>query len=105
MEVSKNAYYHWLKRKDVIKTKASKLLLKDRILFHFNNSRKIYGSCRIQKKLERENIIYSRSYIALLMRSMGLRSVFKRKFVPTTDSNHSFSLADNKLDRDFTSLK
>jgi transposase InsO family protein len=36
---------------------------------------------------------------------MGLRSVLKRKFVSTTDSNHSFSLVDNKLDRDFTSLK
>lgn len=35
---------------------------------------------------------------------MGLRSVLSKKFrVCTTDSNHTFALADNVLNRDFTS--
>ena len=104
MKVSKNAYYHWLRNKDSLHFNASKMLLKERIKAVFNNSKQIYGSYRIQKQLEREQLFYSRSYIGLLMKQMGLRSVLKKKFVVTTDSNHSFKIAKNKLDRDFTSL-
>jgi len=104
MKVSKNAYYHWFRNKDSLHFNSSKMLLKERIKAVFNNSKQIYGSCRIQKQLERENIFYSRSYIGLLMKEMSLRSVLKKKFVVTTDSNHSFKIAENKLDRDFSSL-
>ena len=105
MRVSKNAYYHWVKSKDKIVFETSKMRLMERIKVIFNESREIYGSYRIQKKLEREGLIYSRSYVALLMRKMGIRSVLKRKFVVTTDSNHTFPIANNELNREFTSLK
>jgi len=105
MKVSKNAYYHWVKKKDVLFCKTPRTLLKERIKDVFKQSREIYGSCRIQKKLEREGLIYSRSYIGLLMKEMGLRSVLKRKFVVTTDSNHHYLIAKNELNRDFYSLK
>jgi putative transposase len=36
---------------------------------------------------------------------MGLRSVLKRKFVITTDSNYPYLIAKNELNREFTSLK
>ncbi len=87
------------------KTKPSKKILKERINAVFEESREIYGSYRIQTMLERENLIYSRSYIGLLMKEMGLISILKRKFVVTTDSKHSFPIAKNELDRDFTSLE
>ena len=77
----------------------------ERIKFHFNDSKEIYGSYRIQKMLERENLIYARSYVSVLMRKMGLKSVLKRKHVVTTDSNHAFTIAKNELNRDFTTLK
>lgn len=105
MKVSKNAYYHWLKNKDVESVGTPKMSLKKRIRFHFEQSREIYGSYRIQQKLEREALFYSRSYIALLMREMGLRSVLRRKFVATTDSGHKFPVADNELDRNFCSTE
>src|SRR5690554_604034 len=105
MKVSRNAYYHWLKTKDNTIEAASLTLLKKRIRVIFEQSRQIYGSHRVQKMLEREGLVYSRSYIALLMRKMGLRSVLRRKYVITTDSNHSFDIAENKLNRDFTSLQ
>ncbi len=104
MKVSKNAYYHWLRTKDTPYSKTSKMLLKERIKIIFNNSKQIYGSYRVQKQLERENIVYSRSYIALLMKEMNLRSILKKKFTVTTDSNHSFKIAENKLNRDFSSV-
>lgn len=105
MKVSKNAYYYWIRNKDFLKIKRSKILLKERIKRIFENSREIYGRYRIQKMLERENLFYSCSYIGLLMKEMGLKSVLKRKFVVTTNSKHAFPIAKNKLNRDFTSLK
>jgi len=105
MRVSRNAYYHWCKSKELTSTKLSKIHLKERIKVIFEQSREIYGSCRIQKMLEREGLLYSRSYVGLLMREIGLKSILKRKFVITTDSNHTFKIANNELDRDFTSIK
>jgi transposase InsO family protein len=105
MKVSKNAYYHWLKSNNTPVLEAAKVKLKKRINVCFQQSRQIYGSYRIQKKLEREGLFYSRSYIGLLMKEMGLRSVLKRKLVVTTDSKHAWPIANNELNRDFTSLK
>ena len=105
MRISKNSYYNWLNTKDLDKTNPIKTNLKERIKSIFEESREIYGSYRIQKMLEREDLKYSRSYIGLLMKEMGLKSILKRKFVVTTDSKHSFPIAKNELDRDFSSLK
>ncbi len=32
---------------------------------------------------------------------MKLRSIFRKKFVVTTDSKHTYPIVDNKLNRDF----
>ena len=105
MRVSRSAYYHWLNQKIKDKGGTPKIILKERIGSLFKESREIYGSCRIQKMLEKEDLFYSRSYVGLLMKEMGLKSVLKRKYVITTDSKHSFPVASNELDRDFNSLK
>ena len=105
MKVSKNAYYYWIRRKDIVIVNSSKIKLKGRIKAIFEQSRQIYGSCRIQNKLEREGLIYTRSYIGLLMKEMGLKSILRKNYVVTTDSKHSFPLANNELDRDFTTFK
>jgi len=105
MNVSRNAYYNWRKSRNEIVLQTAKIMLMERIKIIFEESRQIYGSCRVQKKLEREGLIYSRSYIGLLMKEMGLKSVLRRKFVVTTDSKHSFPIASNELNRDFFSLK
>jgi putative transposase len=105
IEVSRNAYYYWLKNKDIVLLKTPKEYLKERIRIIFDQNREIYGSYRIQKKLEREELFYSRSYIGLLMKEMGLKSILKRKFITTTDSNHTFLIAKNELDRNFSSFK
>ena len=104
MKVSKNSYYHWHKNKDLVVLETAKDRLTERIKAIFEESREIYGSCRIQKMLEREDLTYSRSYIGLLMSEMGLRSVLRKKYVVTTDSKHSFPIAKNELDRNFMSL-
>lgn len=105
MKVSRNAYYNWQKTKGQTVEKPARALLKERIRLIFNQSRQIYGSYRIQKMLEREKLFYSRSYVAILMKEMGLKSVLRRKYVTTTDSNHSFDIAANELNREFQSSK
>ena len=39
------------------------------------------------------------------MKEIGLRSVLKRQFVVTTDSNHQYLIAKNELNREFYSQK
>lgn len=104
MKVSKNAFYNWQRKKNSKQEGFSTVtLLKEKIREIFNASKQVYGSYRVHKKLERQGLIYSRSYISRLMREMGLKSVLRRKFVVTTDSSHSFPVAKNVLDRDFVS--
>jgi putative transposase len=105
MRVSKSAYYHWNNTEFLVQKKTPKMYLKERIKIVFEESRQIYGSCRIEKMLAREGLNYSRSYIGLLMKEMRLRSVLRKKYVITTDSKHSFPIANNVLDREFNSLK
>ena len=106
MKVSKNSYYTWLRVGKNKKQKESIVLLKSRVIAIFNSSKQVYGSLRIQKSLEREGIVYSRAYIALIMKELGLRSVLSKRFkICTTDSNHLFPFAKNVLNRDFTSTR
>lgn len=104
MKVSKNSYYTWLRVSPLKQPKTSIVLLKAKVTLIFNQSRQTYGSTRIQKSLERQGFYYSRSYIALIMKELGLRSVLSKKFrVCTTDSKHNLPIAKNILDRNFTS--
>ena len=106
MCVSKKSYYSWLRIKDNKKQKPSLVYLKKRIEKLFDLNKEIYDSLRIQKALEKEGLYYSRSYIAVLMNELGLKSVLSSKFrVYTTDSNHPFAVAQNVLNRNFTSLQ
>jgi len=79
-------------------------LLKEKIKRIFYKNKEIYGSYRVHKRLEKEGEIYSRSYIARLMKEMGLRSVLRRKYVITTDSKHKLPIVNNVLNREFNSL-
>src|SRR2546426_3176509 len=51
-----------------------------------------YGSRRLQTSLEQQGIQAGR---------YGLKPVWKRKFVHTTDSKHDLPVAENILDRQF----
>ena len=105
MKVCKYAYYWWIRYQDIDIMNSSKVKLKVRIKAIFEQSSQIYGSCRVQKKLERAGLIFTRSCIGLIMKDLGLISVLIKKYVITTDSKHSFPLTNNELDRDFTTFK
>src|SRR5690606_21177495 len=61
-----------------------------------------YGSPRITAELNKRGYEISRSYVARLMKSKGIRSKIKRKYRVTTDSKHTYPVAENLLQRDFS---
>jgi transposase InsO family protein len=65
-------------------------------------SRRRYGSPRVHAELQATGQRVSRKRVARLMRENDLAARTRRRFRKTTDSNHSFPIAPNLLERDFT---
>jgi len=103
LKVSRNAYYHWRRRASSTQPESRKQMLKRKIKTLFNESRQIYGSQKIAVELNKREISISRSYVGRLMQQMGLHSRTRKKFIATTNSNHTNPVADNVLNRDFSS--
>ena len=98
LEVSRSSYYKWL----LVKPKSSKVSkLKATIRSIWEKSYKRYGSPKIKAALARQGQYYHLSYIARLMKEMGIKSVVKKKWVKTTNSKHKYPVCENKLNRNF----
>lgn len=67
----------------------------------FEKSKKAYDSPRITFELNKNNIKVSRPRIARMMQKAKLRSIIKKRFKVTTDSQHKFPIPENILDHDF----
>lgn len=98
LHVSRSCYYHWLRVEHQEDTN-----LNDLIEDTFIRSRQTYGTRRIKKKVEAlYGLILSRRRIGHIMKKLGLSTGTKRRFrVQTTDSKHSYTIAPNRLNRDF----
>lgn len=102
LHVSRSGYYSWLCAEPG-KRRSENADLTVRIRKIYCKSRSTYGSPRIAKELRAQGTLISRPRVARLMRCAGLRSIVARKYrVATTDSNHGFHIAENLLDRDFS---
>ena len=64
-------------------------------------SKKVCGSPRIHAELNEKGNSYSKHRVTRLMRENGVVSKHKKKFRVTTNSNHSYSIAENLLQRQF----
>lgn len=65
------------------------------------HSRKTYGAPRIHAALKQQGFQVGRHRVARLMSQLGICVRSKRRFKTTTDSNHSFAIAENRLERNF----
>lgn len=70
----------------------------------FTASHQSYGSRRLVTAMATQGIRIGRHKTRRLMRQAGLKPVWKRKFVPTTDSRHDLPIAANILNRQFNPL-
>jgi putative transposase len=100
LEVGRSGYYAWLNREESPRILENKRLLVE-IKSIYRESRETYGSPRVYWALKRQEIPCGKHRVARLMRDNHIRSVHKRKFKSTTDSNHRYPIADNVLDRQF----
>ena len=67
----------------------------------FAASGRCYGSRRLQVALREQGYHFGRYKIRRLMQQHGLKPVWKRQFIHTTDSKHSLPVAENRLNRQF----
>lgn len=101
LEISSSGFYYWLSAPQT-KNEKSRLELLEEIRSIHQSSHSIYGSPRITAELNRRGRKISRPYVARLMKEMNIRSKIRRKFRVTTDSNHTYPVAENLLQRDFS---
>jgi len=67
----------------------------------FAASHKAYGSRRLKTAMAERGLAMGRHRVRTLMRLNGLRPVWRRKFVHTTDSKHTMAVSPNVLNRQF----
>ena len=99
--VSRSGYYSWYRRPEsrrAIETRR----LDAHIRAIYNKSKGRYGSPKIADELNDMGFPVSKNRVARRMKDMGLRSIVRRKHRVTTDSKHSHPVADNLLQRNFT---
>jgi len=100
-KVSKSGYYQWQHRKPS-KRACEVKKVKEMIKSVYQESKGRYGSPKITVELRSRGLNISRSRVARMMRSEGLRSIIQKKYrVSTTDSKHNSPVADNHLNRNF----
>ncbi len=68
----------------------------------FAASGRTYGTRRLQATLRAKGVAAGRHRIRRLMRVHGLRPVWKRKFIHTTNSRHGLPIAEHVLNRQFS---
>lgn len=100
LEVSVSGYHSW-RRRPISKRKQQDALLQQRIQDAYQRSKGRYGAPRIHAELQAEGVRVSRKRVARLMHAGGLRAKGKRRWVRTTNSNHSLPVCPNLLERQF----
>ena len=98
--VGSSGFYAWLNRPESPRNRENQQLLMEIKAVH-KRSRKTYGSPRIYAELKESGHACSRYRVARLMRQHGIVSKHKRKFKVTTNSVHSYPIAENLLQRRF----
>lgn len=99
--VSRSAFYKSFRYLPSGRDHENRMLLFEIRRIH-KQSRASYGSPRITKELNARGFKVSEPRIARLMKKHKIRAVRRKKFVVTTDSKHSFPIAENKLNRNFS---
>jgi putative transposase len=100
--VSTSGYYRWCKQGSLRRAwEDARLDEEIRSIYQANKGR--YGSPKITRELrEVRHWRVGHNRVARRMRKLGLRSIVRRKYRVTTNSKHSFSVAENLLNRNFT---
>lgn len=100
LAVSPAGYYAWRKRPESARTREDRRLLVQIRAFH-SRSQRNYGSPRITRDLWAAGERCGENRVARLMRAEGIRAKRVKRWRATTNSKHSWPVANNVLNRDF----
>lgn len=100
LEVSRSGYCQWRVRRPGKRALANQALDVKVAAIH-QASRRSYGRPRIVQCLRQHGETVSAERVRKSLRRQGLRPVYRRPFVVTTDSAHRLPAAPNLLDRRF----
>ena len=98
LEVSRSGYYAAARRRRAAPVVCAASV---HLRAAFAASGRTYGSRRLRAALHTRGVTMGRHRVRSLMRANALRSVWKRKFVHTTDSKHAMAVPANVLARQF----
>lgn len=101
LRVSRSGYYAWFSRPRSPRAQEN-IRLDVQIKSAYQTSKGRYGSMKITHELLNQGWHYSRNRVAARMRKMGIASKTRKKFKATTNSKHSYPVAPNLLNRNFT---
>jgi putative transposase len=100
LKVSSSGYYDWSNRKESMRSQSNRTLTVEIKRIH-EESKQTYGSPRVYKELRAIGHRCSRKRVTRLMRANDLKAKQKKRFKATTNSKHSFPVAENHLNRQF----
>ncbi|MCP4205302.1 MAG: IS3 family transposase [bacterium] len=100
LEVSRSGYYARCRRPKPARVREDRRLKQQILAVHAATAGR-YGTPRVERQLRRQGIATSRKRVARLRRELGLQAKGRRRFRVTTDSKHTYPIADNRLQRRF----
>jgi putative transposase len=101
MQVSRSGFYDYCRHYQDRSNDPTQQALESRIKSIFKESKGTYGSRRILEKLKAEGHHIGRYRVRSLMRKLQLKAKTPKRYKVTTDSNHSYSVAPNLVNRQF----
>ncbi len=101
LDVSRSGYYAAQRRPASARGLVNQQLVVEIRRIHREVDRS-YGSPRMQPELVGAGFPCGRHRVARLMRAAGIQAKQPNQYCVTTDSRHSFAIAPNRLDRDFS---
>ncbi len=101
LKVSTSGYYDSVKRNPCPQLIRRSSIAQLAAVSYFE-SRRIYGHRKVHEDLIAEGVVCCKETVRRIMRDVGLFSRIKRKFVVTTDSDHTLAIAENIINRNFT---
>jgi putative transposase len=99
LEVSRSGYYDWIERSTQPDPDAVALELAARVAH--TRGRESYAPKRLRTELSEMGFPRSLAPVKRLRARLGLRCRHKRRFVRTTDGNHTLPIAPNLLEQRF----
>jgi transposase InsO family protein len=107
LNVSKSAYYAWLRNYEERQVKLQKEHeFAQKVVAKFNRSRMTYGGMRLWRSLQKDGIECNYQQVLEAMKVNDLVPCYNKKYkVTTTNSNHRYKVFDNLLERNFKFAK